>query len=81
MYAKLEKYEFWLEEVLFLGHLATKEVIKVKPHEIKTIIDFLRLMNVIEVRGFLGLVEYYRRFVKNFSKIGFQLTNLLRKVT
>jgi len=81
LYAKLEKYEFWLEEVLFLGHLATKEVIKVKPHEIKTIIDFLRLMNVIEVRGFLGLVEYYRRFVKNFSKIGFQLTNLLRKVT
>jgi len=80
LYAKLKKCEFWLEEVVFLEHLVSKEGVRVDPQKIKAIIEWPKPTNVTEVRNFLGLVGYYKRFVKDFSKIPSPLTNLLKKV-
>jgi len=52
----MKKYEFWLEEVVFLGHVVSKEGIKVNPQKIKAIIEWSRLTSVTEVKNFLGLL-------------------------
>ena len=49
------------------------------PQKIKVIVNWKSPMNVLEVRNFLGLASYYRKFVKGFSKIATPLTNLLKK--
>ena len=67
LYAKLSKCEFWLGEVSFLGHIASEEEILVDPKKIEVIIEWKPPRNVTEVRSFLGLAGYYRRFVKGFS--------------
>ncbi|KAL5559354.1 hypothetical protein UlMin_035565 [Ulmus minor] len=79
LFAKFKKCEFWLENVSFLGHIISKEGIAVDPGKIEAIKNWLTLTNVKEVRSFLGLAGYYRRFVKGFSKIASPLTQLTRK--
>ena len=79
--AKLSKCEFRLLEVTFLGHVISKEGIKVKLQKVKAIIEWTRLTNTTEIRSFLGLARYYRRFVQDFSKIALPHSNLLRKTT
>ena len=70
-----------MEEVAFLGHVVTKEGIKVDPQKVKASTEWPRPTNVMEIRRFLGLAGYYRRFVTDFSKIASPLTNLLKKQT
>ena len=79
MFAKLSKCDFWLKEVPFLGHIVSIEGIKVDPVKIEAVVSWKPPQNVTEVRIFLGLVGYYRRFVKGFSIIASSLTKLLRK--
>ncbi|KAA3466323.1 DNA/RNA polymerases superfamily protein [Gossypium australe] len=79
LYAKFSKCEFWLSEVNFLGHIVSASGIRVDPSKISSILDWKPPMNVSEVRGFLGLASYYRRFVKGFSVIATPLTRLLQK--
>ncbi|KAJ9541044.1 hypothetical protein OSB04_027550 [Centaurea solstitialis] len=79
LYAKFSKCEFWLEQVAFLGHIISGEGIKVDPAKVESISNWPKPKNVSEVRSFLGLAGYYRRFVENFSKIALPLTRLLRK--
>ena len=79
LYAKFKKCEFWLEQVAFLGHVITKKGISVDPGKIEAVSDWPRPTNVHEVRSFLGLAGYYRRFVEGFSKIASSLTMLTRK--
>jgi hypothetical protein len=79
LYAKFKKCDFWMEKVHFLGHVITKEGISVDPAKIAAVVDWPRPTNVTEVRSFLGMAGYYRRFVKDFSKIASPLTQLLRK--
>ncbi|WVZ51471.1 LOW QUALITY PROTEIN: hypothetical protein U9M48_002616 [Paspalum notatum var. saurae] len=79
LYAKLSKCEFWLLEVSFLGHIISKGGISVDPCIIKVVQDWVAPQNVSEIRSFLGLAGYYRRFVKNFSKIAQPLSKLLAK--
>ncbi|XP_028077955.1 uncharacterized protein LOC114279861 [Camellia sinensis] len=79
LYAKLSKCEFWLDSVTFLGHVIMKEGISVDPQKIEAVVNWPRLASVIEVRSFLGLAEYYRRFVKDFSMIALPLTQLTQK--
>ena len=67
LYAKRSRCEFWLREVSFLRHIISKEGIQVDPKKIEVIIEWKLLRNVTEVRSFLGLAGYYRRFVKGFS--------------
>ena len=77
LYAKLSKCEFWLREVSFLGHIVSEEGIQVDPKKVDVIIEWKPPRNVTEVRSFLGLAGYYRRFVKGFSMIAAPMTGLL----
>src|SRR5262249_13705359 len=79
LYAKLSKCEFWLDKVGFLGHVISKEGIQVDPQKVEAVSNWPRPTNVTEIRSFLGMAGYYRRFVKDFSKISAPLTRLTRK--
>ncbi|XP_040952743.1 uncharacterized protein [Gossypium hirsutum] len=79
LYGKLSKCEFWLSEVVFLGHVVSADGIRVDPKKIEAIVQWKAPKNVSEVRSFLGLAGYYRRFVNGFSKIALPMTKLLQK--
>ena len=79
MYGKLDKSEFWLTEVNFLGHVVYEVRIAVDHSKVEAIQEWQKPTNVFEVRSFLGLAGYYRRFVKDFSNIAAPMTRLTRK--
>jgi hypothetical protein len=79
LYAKLNKCEFWLKEVSFLSHIISEEGISVDPSKVKDVLSWNTLQNVSDIRSFLGLARYYRRFIEGFSKISRPMTELLDK--
>ena len=64
---------------MFLGHVISKDGIIVDLNKIEAVVNWDRPTNVSEVRNFLGLAGYYRRFVEGFSRIAAPLTQLTRK--
>ncbi|GKE01219.1 putative reverse transcriptase domain-containing protein [Tanacetum coccineum] len=79
LYAKFFKCEFWLKEVQFLGHVINGNRIHVEPSKIEAVKNWKAPKTSIKVCSFLELAGYYRRFIKNFSKIAKSLTILTQK--
>ena len=79
LYAKFSKCQFWLDQVAFLGHVISAQGIQVDPQKIAAVENWEQPRTVTEVRSFLGLAGYYRRFVQDFSVIALPLTKLTRK--
>ena len=79
LFAKLSKCEFGLTEILYLGHIIGQYGVKVDMEKIKAIIEWPRPKNITELRGFIGICTYYRKFVNRFSQITSPLTDLTKK--
>jgi len=79
LYAKLSKCEFWLNEVSFLGHVISGSGIDVDPSKVDAVSQWETPKSVTEIRSFLGLAGYYRRFIEGFSKLAVPLTLLTCK--
>jgi hypothetical protein len=69
LYAKLNKCEFWISEVLFLGHIINREGLVVDPKKVTSILHGKAPKDVRGIKSFIGMVGYYRRFIEGFSKI------------
>lgn len=76
-----DKCEFLRHEVSYLGHIITDKGVAPNPDKVKAVTTFPIPKNAKDVKSFLGLVGYYRRFIENFSKITKPLTSLLKKDT
>ncbi|CAA7036378.1 unnamed protein product [Microthlaspi erraticum] len=72
LFAKLSKCSFWQREMGFLGHIVSAEGVSVDPAKIEAIRDWPRPSSATEIRSFLGLAGYYRRFVKGFATMAMQ---------
>nr|GFC66865.1 retrotransposon protein, putative, Ty3-gypsy subclass [Tanacetum cinerariifolium] len=79
LYAKFSKCEFWLDFVKFLGHVINSQGVHVDPVKVEAIKSWTALKTPTEVRQFLGLAGYYRRFIEGFSLIAKPLTKLTQK--
>jgi hypothetical protein len=79
LYAKFSKCEFWLKKVPFLGHIVSENRVSVDSSKVQEVMDWKTPTIVSEVRSFLGLACYYRRFIPDFSKIAQPMTSLLQK--
>ncbi|GJS20969.1 putative reverse transcriptase domain-containing protein [Tanacetum coccineum] len=79
LYAKFSKCEFWISRVQFLGHVIDCRGIHVDPAKIESIKDWASPKTPTEIRQFLGLAGYYRRFIEGFSKIAKSMTKLTQK--
>lgn len=76
---QLDKCEFLRQELAYLEHVIGSDGVRSDPGEVKAIKQFPRPQNEKNIKEFLGLAGYYRRFIKNFSRIAKPLINLLKK--
>ncbi|TYK07530.1 DNA/RNA polymerases superfamily protein [Cucumis melo var. makuwa] len=79
LYAKFNKCEFWLNKVVFLGHVVSAGGVSVNLQKAEAIVNWDRPASETEVRSFLGLAGYYRLFVEDFSRLALPLIALTRK--
>jgi hypothetical protein len=79
LYAKPSKCFFGVKEVDYLRHIVSHEGVKVDPHKIKAMMDWSIPKTLKNLRGFLGLTGYYRKFVRHYGRIKTPLTTLTKK--
>lgn len=75
----INKCKFYQKEVLFLGHIVSGEGVKVDPAKVQAVTAFPRPANVYDLRSFLGMATYFRRFINRFAKVAYPLTELLKQ--
>lgn len=76
---QLDKTEFLRKEVLYLGHTITKDGLKPNDDKVKAVLNFPLPKTQTEIKSFLGLIGYYRKFIRDFAKITKPLTTCLKK--
>ena len=76
LYAKFSKCEFWLPQVKYLGHVVSGAGIAVNEEKVAAVKDWETPKTVFDIRSFLRLASYYRRFVQDFAKLASPLTRL-----
>ncbi|XP_062198807.1 uncharacterized mitochondrial protein AtMg00860-like [Phragmites australis] len=79
LYTKFSNCEFWLKEVVFLGHVLSENGVAVDPRKIQGVLNWVQPKSVTDIRNFLRLMGYYCWFIENFSKISKPMTELLKK--
>ena len=79
-FAKFSKYEFWLQSIAFIGNIVSSEGIQVDSHKIKVVKQCPRPTSTTDIKSFLGLAGYYRRFLEGFSSIASPLTMLTQNM-
>ena len=79
LYAKFIKCEFWLNTMGFLGHVVSADGIAVDPAKVSAVTESESPKSAKDIRSYLGLAGYYRRFIENFSNIAKPMTELIKK--
>jgi len=79
LYPKLSKCKFGLHEVEFLGHVVGREGIKPDPHKVNAVLNAPVPSNLTELRGFLGILNYFQRFIEKFAHRAAILSDLTKK--
>ena len=79
LYAKLSKCDFYRDRIQYLGHIISEDGIFVDPEKIEAIMNWPTPRNVTDVRSFMALTGYYRRFIEGFSKVAHAITSLQKK--
>ena len=78
LYAKFSMCEFWLTEVIFLGHVVSASGVSVDPKKVEAVMSWERPKSLFKICSFLGLAGYYMRFIEDFSRLATPITRLTR---
>jgi hypothetical protein len=79
LYAKMSKCTFAQSEIEYLGHIIGNGCLRVDPRKVKVVLDWLQPKDVSELRSFLGLANYFRRFIQGYSSLVSPLNDLLQQ--
>uniref|UniRef100_A0A151UIJ1 Retrovirus-related Pol polyprotein from transposon 17.6 n=1 Tax=Cajanus cajan TaxID=3821 RepID=A0A151UIJ1_CAJCA len=79
LFARMSKFSFGLQQVEYLGHTVSGEGVAMEKDKIQAVLNWPVPLNLKQLRGFLGLTRYYRRFIKGYASIVGPLNNLLKK--